>query len=74
MLSCVDIYKPGYIVSMDLGILNYTKTPKPTGTRFTVTPKQMSKCKLPMKWLCKIANSVMGVNGELLEHHQLGVD
>ncbi len=26
MLSCVDIYKPNYIVSIDLGILNYTKT------------------------------------------------
>jgi hypothetical protein len=24
MLSCVDIYKPQYVVSMDLGILNYT--------------------------------------------------
>jgi hypothetical protein len=24
-----------------------------------------------MKWLCKMANSVMGVNGELLEYHHL---
>ncbi len=59
MLSCVDIYKPNYVVSMDLGILNYTKTPKPTGTTFTVMPKQMSQRKLPMKWLCKMANSVV---------------
>jgi hypothetical protein len=36
-----------------------------------VTPKQMSQCKLPMKWLCKMAISVMGVNGELLECRHL---
>jgi hypothetical protein len=63
--------KPNYVVSVDLGILNYTETPKPTGTTFTVMPKQMSQCKLPMKWLCKMANSVMGANGELLEYHHL---
>ncbi len=71
MLSCVDIYKPNYVVSADLVILNYTETPKPTGTTFTVMPKQMTQCKLPMKWLCKMANSVMGVSGELLEYHHL---
>ncbi len=71
MLSCMDIYKPNYITSTDLGILNYTKTPKPTGTTFTVTPKQMSQCKLPMKWLCKMANSVVGANEELLEYRHL---
>jgi hypothetical protein len=71
MLSCVDIYKPNYVVSMDLGIMNYTKTPKLTGTTYTVTPKQMSQCKLPMKWLCKMANSVMRVNGKFLEYRHL---
>jgi hypothetical protein len=71
MLSCMDICKPNYVVSADLGILNYTKTPKPTGATFTVTPKQMSLCKLPMKWLCKMANSVVGANGELLEYRHL---
>ncbi len=71
MLSCVDIYKPPYIISTDLGILNYTKTSKLTGTIYTVTPKQMAQCKLPMKWLHKMANSVMGVNGELLEYCHL---
>jgi hypothetical protein len=71
MLSCVDIYKPNCVISVDLGILNYTKTPKPTGTIFTVTPKQMSQRKLPMKWLCKMANSVMGANGEFLEYRHL---
>jgi hypothetical protein len=56
---------------VDLGILNYTKTPRLTGTTYTVTPTQMAQCKLPMKWLCKMANSVMGVNGELLEYRHL---
>jgi hypothetical protein len=54
MLSCLDIYKPNYVLFTYLGILNYTETPKPTGTTFTVRPKQMSQHKLPMKWLCKI--------------------
>jgi hypothetical protein len=71
MLSCVDIYKPHYVVSADLGILNYTKTPKLIVITYTVTPKQMAQCKLPMKWLCKMANSVMRVNGELLEYRHL---
>ncbi len=71
MLSCMDIYKPNYAVFADLGILNYTKTPKPTGTTFTVMPKQTSQCKLPMKWLCKMANLVMGANGEPLEYRHL---
>ncbi len=71
MLSCMDICKPNYVVSMDLRILNYTKTIKPIGTTFTVMPKQMSQHKLPMKWLCKMANSVVGVNGELLEYRHL---
>jgi hypothetical protein len=70
-LSCVDIYKPQYLVYSDLGILNYTKTPKLTGTTYTVTPKQMAQCKLPMKWSCKMTNSVLGVNRELLEYRHL---
>ncbi len=71
MLSCVDIYKPHCVVLADLGILNYTKTQKLTGITYTVIPKQMAQCKLPMKWLCKMANSVVGVNGELLEYRHL---
>ncbi len=71
MLSCVDIYKPHYVVSANLGILNYTKTPILTGTIYTVPPKQMAQCKLPMKWLCKMANTVMKVNGDLLEYRHL---
>jgi hypothetical protein len=68
ILSCVDTYKPQYVVSMDLGIQNYTQTPKLTGTTYTVTPKQMVQCKLPMKWLCEMRKSVLGVNREILEY------
>jgi hypothetical protein len=67
----VDIYKPQYVVSADLGILNYTETPKLTGTTYMATPKQMALHNLPMKWLCKMANNVLGVNRELLEYHHL---
>jgi hypothetical protein len=66
MLACMDIHKPHYLIYVDLGILNYNKTPKLTGTTYTVTPKQMAQRKLPMRWLCGMADSVMGVNGELL--------
>ncbi len=51
MLSCVDIYKPEYVMSTDLGIVNYTETLKPTATTYMVTPKQMAQHKLPIKWL-----------------------
>jgi hypothetical protein len=71
MLSCVDVYKPQYIVSMDLGTLTYTKTTELTGTTYTVTTKQMAQRKLSMKWLCQMANSALGVNGELLEYCHL---
>ncbi len=71
MLACVNIYKPHYVIFADLGILNYTKTPKLTGTTYTITPQQMAQCKLPIKWLSKMANSVMGVNGELLDYCHL---
>jgi hypothetical protein len=73
MLSCVDTYKPQYVVFANLGILNYSKTPKLTGTTYTVTPKQMemAQCKHPMKLLCKMANSAQGVNRELLEYCHL---
>ncbi len=32
MLSCVDMYKPQYLISADLRVLNYTQTPKLTKT------------------------------------------
>ncbi len=48
MLACVDIYRPEYTLSEDLGLLNYTSNPiKPT-EKFMVTPQQMSMRRLPM--------------------------
>ncbi len=42
-----------------------------TNPKFTVTPEQMSRRKLPTAWFCEMANSVIGANGELLEYHDL---
>ncbi len=47
------------------------QNPKLTGTTYTITPKQMAQCKLSMKWLCKMANSVLGVNWGLVEYCHL---
>jgi hypothetical protein len=66
----MDIYKPQYVVSPDLGILNYIAT-APTSTTHTVTPQQMSVCRIPMTWFCKMTNSVIGDNGEILEYRHL---
>jgi hypothetical protein len=63
MLSCVDIYKPKYVLSADLGILNFAAT-VPTGTTYTVSPQQMSVRRIPMTWFCEMANSVIGDNGD----------
>jgi hypothetical protein len=70
MVSCVDIYKPQYVLSKNLGILNFAAT-VPTGKTCTVTPQQMSVCRIPMLLLCEMANSVIGDNGELLEYRHL---
>ncbi len=70
MLSCVDIHKPNYLLSTDLGILNFAAT-APTGTTYTVTPQKMSARRFPMTWFCEMANSVIGENGELLEYRHL---
>jgi hypothetical protein len=66
----MDIYKPQYVLSADLGILNYAAT-VPTGKTYTVTPQQMSVRRILMPWFCEMANSVIGDNGELLEYHHL---
>jgi hypothetical protein len=42
-----------------------------THPTFVVTPEQMARRKLPMTWFCKMANSVLGNNGELLEYQYL---
>jgi hypothetical protein len=70
MLSCLDIYKPQYVVSPDLGILNYIATAS-TGRTHTVTPQKMSVHRIPMTWFHEMANSVIGDNGELLEYRHL---
>ena len=70
VLSCVDIYKPQYVLSTNLGILNYAAT-VPTGKTYTVTPQQMSVRRIPMSWFCKMANLVVGDNGKLLEYCHL---
>jgi hypothetical protein len=71
MLTCVDVYKPRYILSADLGILNFAATPKLMGTTYTVTPQQMSARRIPLNWFCKMANLVVGDNGKLLEYCHL---
>ena len=70
MLSCVDIYKPQYVLYANLGILNFAAT-VPTGKTCTVTPQQMSVRRIPMLWFCEMANSVVGDNGKLLEYRHL---
>jgi len=65
-LLCVDIYKPQYVLSEDLGILNFANTPNLAGALYKVTPNQKSQHKLLMTWLCEI-----GDNGELQEYCHL---
>jgi hypothetical protein len=66
----MDIYKPQYVLSSNLGVLNFVAT-MPTGTTHMVTPQQMSVCRIPMTWFCEMANSVIGDKGELLEYCHL---
>jgi hypothetical protein len=70
MLSCMDIYKPQYVLSSNLGILNFV-APVPTGTTLMVTPQQMLVRRIPMTWFHEMANSVIGDKGELLEYRHL---
>ena len=71
MFACIDIYKLEYILSEDLGLLNYTSTPPNPKPNFKVTPHPMSMRRLPMMWFCEMANAVIGEGGELLEYKQL---
>jgi hypothetical protein len=41
---------------------------KPT---FKISAKQLASRKIPMTWLCKMANSVLGEKGELLKYRHL---
>jgi hypothetical protein len=67
MFACIDIYKPEYILSEDLDLLNYATTPTNPMKNVKVTPSQMSMRRIPMTWFCKMANAVIGEGGELLE-------
>jgi hypothetical protein len=67
MLSCIDIYKLEYILSEDLGLLNYATTPTNPMKNTKVTPSQMSMRRILMTWFCEMANAVIGEGGELLE-------
>ncbi len=71
MLACINIYRPEYTLSEDLGLLNYTSNPTKPTAKFMVTPQQMSMRRLRMAWFCKIANSVIGEGSELLKYKQL---
>ena len=42
-----------------------------TKPNFVVSAKKMASRKFPMTWLCEMANSVLGENGELLEYRHL---
>jgi hypothetical protein len=53
MLACINIYRPEYTLSEDLGLLNYTSNPTKPTAKFTVTPHQMSMQCLPMAWSVK---------------------
>ena len=57
----MDIYKPKYVLSANLRILNFAAT-VPTGRTYTVTPYQMSVRRIPMTCFCEMANSVLGDN------------
>jgi hypothetical protein len=63
IFACVDISKPTYIVSQDLGLLNYRE--KPT---FKILSKQLLTRKIPMTWFCEMANSILGKKGKLLKY------
>ncbi len=66
MLVCVHISKPMYIVSQDLGLLNYREKPI-----FKISAKQISSRKIPMTWFCEMVNSILGEKGKLLEYWHL---
>ena len=67
ILACVDISKPTYVVSQDLGLLNFSENKKPV---FEISA-QLSSRRIPMTWFCEMANSVLGEKGKLLEYRHL---
>jgi len=71
MLACIDITKPTYIASQDLGLLNYKEKTRVLPERQAVLAQKMASRSFLMTWLCEMANSVIGENGELLEYWHL---
>jgi hypothetical protein len=71
MLSCIDITKPTYILSQDLGILNYQDKTRVLPERQELSAQKKASRSFPMTWLCEMASSVMGENGELLKYRHL---
>jgi hypothetical protein len=65
MLAYIDISKPTYIASQDLGLLNYREN------TLEVSAQNMASRSFPMTWLCEMANFVLGENGKLLEYRHL---
>jgi len=53
---------------MQEAMLVCINTTKPS---FELSAQQMASRKLLMTWICKMANSVLGENGELLEYRHL---
>ena len=53
---------------MQEAMLSCIDITKPT---FELSAQKMASRKLPMTWLCEMANSVLGENGELLEYRHL---
>ncbi len=71
MFEKIDIYKREYILSEDLGLLDYATTPPNPMKIIKVMQSQMSMRRIPMTWFCEMANAVIGQGGELLEYKQL---
>jgi hypothetical protein len=71
MLACINIYPLEYTLSEDIGLLNCTSNPTKPMAKFMMTPQQMSMRRLPMAWLCEMANSVIGEGSVLLKYKQL---
>ncbi len=71
MLACIEITKPAYIASQDLSLLNYREKIRVLPKRQEVSAQKMASRSFPMTWLCEMANSVMGENGELLKYRYL---
>jgi hypothetical protein len=71
MLVCIDIYRPEYTLSEDLGLHNYISNPTKPTAKLTVMTQQISMWRLLMAWFCEMANSVIGEGGKHLEYKQL---